>query len=241
MTWSKLSDDFTDDTWYLSDVAFRLHVEGICWSNRKLLDMQIPKDDASKFKGITGLPELLDKGYWSELHDSFLILHHADYQRTREAVIATQSRNRTNGAKGGRPPGKREVWQGGKTQPLTPDESQKISPKGTQSVSEVSTDQPATKPKNPGMTRERNPVANPVANPKGLALEEVVVTPSSSKQEPRNNIDSAYPTESNAIAWRQRIDTQGITSEAELMEVAKITANQARRMWLAAFPESRAA
>lgn len=241
MTWSKLSDDFTDDTWYLSDVAFRLHVEGICWSNRKLLDMQIPKDDASKFKGITGLPELLDKGYWSEQHDSFLILHHSDYQRTREAVIATQSRNRTNGAKGGRPPGKREVWQGGKTHSGTPDVSQNSTHNETQSVSEVSAAQWTTKAKNPGMTREGNPVANPAVNPKGLALDEVVVTPSSYKQELRNSIDSVYPTDPKAIQWREWIDGNGITSQEQLASAANILPEQARKMWIGAFPELRAA
>ncbi len=30
MTWTKLSDDFSDDCWTLSDQAFRLHTEGLC-------------------------------------------------------------------------------------------------------------------------------------------------------------------------------------------------------------------
>ena len=34
MTWTKLSDDFGDDCWELSDAAYRLHVEGLLWSNR---------------------------------------------------------------------------------------------------------------------------------------------------------------------------------------------------------------
>jgi hypothetical protein len=46
MTWAKLSDDFTDDCWTLSDGAFRLHVEGLVWSNRKLLDLVIPPTTA---------------------------------------------------------------------------------------------------------------------------------------------------------------------------------------------------
>lgn len=35
MTWTKVSDDFTDECWTLSDEAFRLHIEGLTWSNRK--------------------------------------------------------------------------------------------------------------------------------------------------------------------------------------------------------------
>ncbi|MGC7224587.1 hypothetical protein RBA13_22790, partial [Mycobacteroides abscessus subsp. massiliense] len=42
MTWTKLSDDYGDDCWRLSDAAFRTHTEGLCWSNRKLLDLVIP-------------------------------------------------------------------------------------------------------------------------------------------------------------------------------------------------------
>lgn len=54
-------------------------------------------------------------------------------------------------------------------------------------------------------------------------------------------IEPAYPTDARAIAWRQRIDSQGIKSEAELIEVAGVTPKQARIMWQASFPESRAA
>jgi hypothetical protein len=31
MTWTKLSDDFSDDCWELSDAAVRLHMEGLVW------------------------------------------------------------------------------------------------------------------------------------------------------------------------------------------------------------------
>lgn len=84
-------------------------------------------------------------------------------------------------------------------------------------------------------------MANPVANPKGLALEEVVVTPSSSNENPGNAIDPAYPTEPNAVRWRKMIDVKGIASLEQLAQQPGLTANQAQRMWLAAFPDSRAA
>lgn len=108
MTWSKLSDDYSDDCWTLSDAAFRLHTEGLIWSNRKLLDCILPKDDLRRFaKRPDAVQELLDKGFWQESTDgtSYIIRHHAQYQRDREAVIAQQDANRTNGKKGGRPPG----------------------------------------------------------------------------------------------------------------------------------------
>jgi hypothetical protein len=43
VTWTKLSDDFPDDCETLTVPARWLHVEGLCWSNRKLLDCRIPK------------------------------------------------------------------------------------------------------------------------------------------------------------------------------------------------------
>lgn len=112
MTWSKLSDDFCDDCDTLSDAAFRLHVEGIVWSNRKLLDCRIPIDHLRRFaKATEAISELVATGWWQEDGDAYFIRHHATYQRTREAVIAQQEANRTNGKKGGRPKGLgRETW-----------------------------------------------------------------------------------------------------------------------------------
>lgn len=104
MTWSKLSDDFSDDCWTLSDAAFRLHVEGIVWSNRKLLDCRIPKDDLRRFaKTPEAVSELLAVGWWSDDVGAYYIRHHASYQPAREAVLARQATNAANGRKGGRP------------------------------------------------------------------------------------------------------------------------------------------
>lgn len=96
----------------------------------------------------------------------------------------------------------------------------------------------------------RSHASNPADNPKddvGQARTgqdrpstKAVTTEIASEVRPEN-IDSAYPTDPKAIEWRKRIDSMGITSEAQLVEVAKVTPNQARRMWQAAFPEVRAA
>jgi hypothetical protein len=117
MTWTKLSDDFTDDCWTLSDAAYRVHSDGLVWSNRKLLDCVIPKEDVYRFaKRPEAVQELLDAGYWSDLGTAYVIRHHAQYQRLREAVIRQQEANAANGAKGGRP---REQVRELKTEPLT--------------------------------------------------------------------------------------------------------------------------
>lgn len=104
MTWSKLSDDYSDDCWRLSDAAFRLHTEAIIWSNRKLLDCRIPKDDLPRFaKRPEVVPELLDAEWWDEDDDCYILRHHARYQRLAKDVLKQQEANRRNGQKGGRP------------------------------------------------------------------------------------------------------------------------------------------
>lgn len=102
MTWTKLSDDFTDDTWALSDAAFRLHTEGLVWSNRKLLDLRLPKEDVRRFsKHPEAAAELLAGEWWVEDGDVYVIQHHARYQRMRDAVIRQQTVNKENRAKRG--------------------------------------------------------------------------------------------------------------------------------------------
>ncbi|KYH43671.1 hypothetical protein [Branchiibius sp. NY16-3462-2] len=104
MTWSKLSDDFSDDCWTLTDAAFRLHVEGLVWSNRKLLDCRIPKDDVRRFASHPEMvTELADVGWWQDEGDAWLIRHHARYQRLKKDVLKQQAANEANGKKGGRP------------------------------------------------------------------------------------------------------------------------------------------
>ena len=49
MTWTKLGDEFADECWTLSDAAFRLHTEGLLWSNRMLTDGQLAKDDMRRW------------------------------------------------------------------------------------------------------------------------------------------------------------------------------------------------
>ncbi|CQD21620.1 hypothetical protein BN970_05070 [Mycolicibacterium conceptionense] len=105
MTWTKLSDDYGDDCDELSDAAFRLHTEGLIWSNRKLTDLRI--DKAKMHRWATrpeAAPELVACGWWMDEGDHYLIVHHGRYQRSRAMVLKLQKRNQQNGASGGRPP-----------------------------------------------------------------------------------------------------------------------------------------
>lgn len=68
MTWTKLGDEWPEEARDLSDAAFRMHIEALCWSNRRLLDLRIPKRDVRRF-AETDDPDLAVKecvtaGWW---------------------------------------------------------------------------------------------------------------------------------------------------------------------------------
>jgi hypothetical protein len=113
MTWTKLSDDYTDETETLSDGGFRMLTELLVWSNRKLLDCVIPLRDLRRFaKNPDAIREVLDGG-WAELDgDNVVIKYHAVYQRKRESVLHQQQVNRKNRAKVGKttPPGRNPAF-----------------------------------------------------------------------------------------------------------------------------------
>lgn len=104
MTWTKLSDDFADEAWTLSDAAFRTLVEMLTFSNRKLLDCLIPKDDLRRFaKNPEAVVELAAGGWIVDQGSSWQIRFHAAYQPGREQVVKLQEVSRENGRRGGRP------------------------------------------------------------------------------------------------------------------------------------------
>lgn len=106
MTWTKLSDDFADDCWELSDAAVRLHVEGLNWTMRKLTRGVLIKGEMPRWaKRPEAAVELADRGYWRDEGDRYVIVHHMGYQREPDKILAQQEVNRRNGAKGGRPRG----------------------------------------------------------------------------------------------------------------------------------------
>jgi hypothetical protein len=90
MTWTKLGDEFADECWTLSVNAFRLHAEGLLWSNRMLLDGQLAKDDMRRWgRHPEAAEELVDRGYWEDRGEYYQIIHHIGYQPTAESVRRT--------------------------------------------------------------------------------------------------------------------------------------------------------
>jgi hypothetical protein len=101
MTWTKLGDEFADECWTLSDKAFRLHTEGLLWSNRMLTDGQLAREDMRRWAHHPETAEeLVSIGWWEDCGAHYQIVHHLGYQRTREQVAKQSLANRANRAKG---------------------------------------------------------------------------------------------------------------------------------------------
>lgn len=100
MTWSKLGDELPDDAADLTDAAFRTHVEALCWSNRRLLDLTIPKRDLRRFAfsadADQGAKELTTAGWWTDNGDSWWVgAVHPEWQRSKEQVLNRREQNAT--------------------------------------------------------------------------------------------------------------------------------------------------
>jgi hypothetical protein len=70
VTWTKLGDEFPDEARDLSDAEFRTHVEALCWSNRRGLDLLVPKRDLRRFAESPDAPgaaaSLVARGWWED-------------------------------------------------------------------------------------------------------------------------------------------------------------------------------
>jgi hypothetical protein len=97
MTWTKTGDEFADECWTLSDAAYRLHHEGLTWSNRKHLDGRLPKDEIFRFcKAYEAATELTDRGWWEDHDTHYQIIHQIGYQPTAASVLRRSLANQAN-------------------------------------------------------------------------------------------------------------------------------------------------
>ena len=73
---------------------------------RKLTGGVLPKDEMPRWaKCPDAAPELVERGYWRDEGDCYVIVHHMSYQPAPDKVLARQEANRRNGMQGGRPRG----------------------------------------------------------------------------------------------------------------------------------------
>jgi hypothetical protein len=89
--WTKLGDEFPDTTASLSDAAVRTHVEALCWSNRRLLDLVIPKSHLRRFAETTdpdaAASELVETGWWQDSGDTWFVgCRFAEWQVERSVI-----------------------------------------------------------------------------------------------------------------------------------------------------------
>lgn len=95
--WSKIGDEFVDDAADLSDAAIRTHIEALAWSNRRLLDLVIPKRDLRRFAFSAhadgAVIELIAAGWWDDLDDCWYLRYRAEWQQSREQVEARREAN----------------------------------------------------------------------------------------------------------------------------------------------------
>lgn len=98
MTWVKLSDDFPLDTADLSDKAFRVHTEGLCWTMQRLTGGKLSERDLKR--GIEtedyeqAVDELCKAGLWAKNKNGYTIKHHMCHQPTPKEVEAKREKDR---------------------------------------------------------------------------------------------------------------------------------------------------
>lgn len=88
MGWVRLDDNFADHPKViaLSDTAFRLYIETLCYSNRQLTDGFIPMAVYLKLSPNDDADYLIDAGLWESAIKGYSIRSYNEYQPTREKV-----------------------------------------------------------------------------------------------------------------------------------------------------------
>lgn len=96
MTWTKLGAEWPDEARNLSDAAYRLHVDALCYSNRLLADLLVKKQEVQRFSWIAdtaaAVAELVAAGWWEDRGSCWWIgARFGTWQRSREQVEAKRT------------------------------------------------------------------------------------------------------------------------------------------------------
>jgi len=105
MGWVRIDDNFADHPKVigLSDTAFRLYIEALCYSNRQLTDGFIPMAVYLKLSRDDEADYLIDAGLWESSHETitgssvtngYAIRSYTEYQPTREKVHSKRDQSR---------------------------------------------------------------------------------------------------------------------------------------------------
>jgi hypothetical protein len=95
VTWTKLGDEFPAEARKLTSDEFRTHVEALCWSSWRLLDLRIPKADVRRFAEVpdadTAVAGLVTKVWWADRGDCWYVgLRFPEWQLERAVIKQRQ-------------------------------------------------------------------------------------------------------------------------------------------------------
>lgn len=97
MTWTRLSDTYPDDTWTLSDPAFRLHTSATVLCNRLLSDGFVERGRLQvavpKLRS-TAIHELVEAGLWREVEGGYHLVKFLEDQLSRVDVLTRREGER---------------------------------------------------------------------------------------------------------------------------------------------------
>lgn len=98
MTWTRLDADFGYIARDLADAEFRTHVEALCWSNQRGLDLLVPKHEVRRFTDSpdaeTAVAGLVAKEWWEDRGEFWYIgLHFPEWQLERAVVEQQRESN----------------------------------------------------------------------------------------------------------------------------------------------------
>jgi hypothetical protein len=95
MTWTKISDDFTEQCADLSDAAFRTHVEGLIWSMKRETGGMIKERDLKRLAESEhrheAVAELVERQFWTQLDNGYRVEHHMQHQVEPEVIAARRA------------------------------------------------------------------------------------------------------------------------------------------------------
>lgn len=84
----------------LSDAAFRLYIEAICWCSRQESDGHIPSAFIKRLGRAKAVRELVEAGLLDEAVGGYLVHDYLDFQRSSEEIKAYRSAKGEAGALG---------------------------------------------------------------------------------------------------------------------------------------------
>lgn len=99
MSWVKLGDEFVDDAAELSDAAVRTYIDAVAWSNRRQLDLRVPKRDLRRFAfspdADDAVKELLAVAWFIDDGDTWALAYRPEwqYEASKERVEARRESN----------------------------------------------------------------------------------------------------------------------------------------------------